>query len=102
MLTPFTKDPVTFVLAYLVAGAEASHANKDMMSLISDEVLSTTDYFVIGADWQSTPEKWMDTGWHIAGKVHVGRPCTELGTCLSTRSWESVGRTIDLFAVIRG
>ena len=94
VLTPFTKDLVTFVSAYLVAGAEASHANKDMMSPISDEVLSTTDYFVVGADWQSTPEKWRDTGWHIAAKAHVVRPWTELGTCLSTNSGEMLAEQL--------
>ena len=48
---------MTFLSVYLVAGAEAGHANKYLMSLISDEVLSTTDTFVTRADWQSTPRE---------------------------------------------
>ena len=102
VLTPFAKDPITLVSAYFMAGAEATHANKDLLSLISDEVLSCTDTFVIGADWQSTPENWMDTGWHVAARAHYVHPCTELGTCLSTNSGKKAGGTIDFLAVVRG
>ena len=55
-----------------MAGAEATHANKDLMSIISDDVLSCTDTFVIGADCQSTPHG-CGLGWR---RIQHPLPCT--------------------------
>ena len=79
------KAPVRVVSAYLVTGHSVGDANNELASDLGCEVAKHSGPWVIGADWQASPQQLLATGLATrSGGRFLATPDSQ-GTCRSSK-----------------